>query len=312
MKFSTFAAFSGAFFLTGAFAAPYPIKAADVHCRSGPGTGYAIKKSYAKNHKVTISCQTTGTKIFGNNLWDKTSDGCYVSDYYIKTGTNGYVASKCTGYPINTPNVHCRSGPGTGNAIKKTYAKGHAVTISCQTTGTNINGNNLWDKTSDGCYVSDYYVSTGTNGYVANKCPGTGSGGSPSKIPGKVVNDYPYKGSCGGVDKWNYYKCQCTSFVAWRINERLGIKFTNQYKGTNWGNANTWDEAAKRTGVKVNGTPVPGCIAQSNAGSAGHVAWVTAVSGNYVTIEEYNYVHVEGYGTRRVARSSFNYIHVKV
>ena len=105
---------------------------------------------------------------------------------------------------------------------------------------------------------------------------------------------------------------ECTSFVAWRINKRLGVKFTNQYKGTNWGNANTWDDAAKRTGVTVNSTPVPGAVAQSNAGGYGHVAWVTAVSGSSVTIEEYNYGVKEGYGTRTVPKTSFNYIHVKV
>ncbi|ELR04940.1 hypothetical protein GMDG_00198 [Pseudogymnoascus destructans 20631-21] len=86
-----------------------------------------------------------------------------------------------------------------------------------------------------------------------------------------LTNNYPYKSQCGPEDKWHYFKCQCTSFVAWRINERLGIKFHNQYKGTNWGNVNSWDEAARKTGVHVDNNPVPGCIAQSNAGSAGHV-----------------------------------------
>jgi len=216
-------------------------------------------------------------------------------------------------YPITGNGVNCRSGPGTSYGVTKSYAKGADIKISCQTSGTSVNGNNIWDKTQDGCYVADYYVKTGVNGYVTDKCGSSGGGGGSSgSIPGPVTDDYPYKSSCGGVDPWNYYKCQCTSFVAWRINKRLGIKFTNQYKGTNWGNANTWDEAAKRTGVKVNSTPVPGAIAQSNAGSAGHVAWVTAVSGNKVTIEEYNYANKEGYGKRTVDKSTFNYIHVKV
>ena len=223
-----------------------------------------------------------------------------------------FCTSAVASYPITGDNVNCRSGPGTSYAAKKTYAKGHEVSISCQTAGTDVSGNSIWDKTSDDCYVADYYVKTGSNGYVTSKCSGGGSPPSTGNIPGPVTNDYPYKNSCGPADKWNYFKCQCTSFVAWRINERLGIHFTNQYKGTNWGNANTWDEAARRTGVRVDSTPVPGCIAQSNAGSAGHVAWVTAVSGDDVTIEEYNYVHPKAYGTRKVAKNTFNYIHVKV
>ena len=84
-------------------------------------------------------------------------------------------------YAITGDNVNCRSGPGTSYAVKKVYKKGTDVKISCQTTGTNINGNNLWDKTSDGCYVSDYYVKTGSNGYVTSKC--SSSGGSTCAAP---------------------------------------------------------------------------------------------------------------------------------
>ncbi|KAJ2900314.1 hypothetical protein IWW38_000573 [Coemansia aciculifera] len=133
-----------------------------------------------------------------------------------------------------------------------------------------------------------------------------------ANIPGPIKDDYPYPGQCDGIDSWHYYKCQCTSFVAWRINSRLGVKFDNYYKGPNWGNGNTWDEAARKTGVTINGTPVPGCVAQTNAGSYGHVAWVAKVSGDSVTVEEYNYVHAKKYSTRTVPKSSFNYIHIKV
>ncbi|KAL2143666.1 hypothetical protein VTI28DRAFT_10173 [Corynascus sepedonium] len=220
--------------------------------------------------------------------------------------------SVTSAYPVTANGgLTCRSGPGTSYAAKKTYPKGYDIKISCQTSGTSVNGNNIWDKTQDGCYVADYYVKTGVNGYVTKKCGSSGGGGGGGSVPGPVKNDYPYKSSCGGVDPWNYYKCQCTSFVAWRINKRLGIKFHNQYKGTNWGNANTWDDAAKRTGVKVNKTPKPGAVAQSNAGKYGHVAWVTAVNGNKVTIEEYNWAKREGYGKRTVDKSTFNYIHLK-
>jgi surface antigen len=95
--------------------------------------------------------------------------------------------------------------------------------------------------------------------------------------------------------------------VAWRINSRLGIKFHNMYKGVNWGDAETWDDAARRTGVKVDKTPKPGSIAQYNGGKAGHVAWVAAVNGNDVTIEEYNWNTVRGYGKRTLDKGKFDY-----
>ncbi|KAJ2160659.1 hypothetical protein GGF46_002090 [Coemansia sp. RSA 552] len=222
------------------------------------------------------------------------------------------LSSVVDAYPITGNTVNCRSGPGTSYGVKKSYKKGQNVKISCQTAGTSVNGNNIWDKTSDGCYVADYYVKTGKNGYVTKKCSGGSKPPSGGKVPGPMTNDYPYKGKCGGVDPWSYYKCQCTSFVAWRINKRLGVKFHNHYKGPNWGNANTWDNAARQTRVPVNSKPVPGCVAQTNAGRYGHVAWVSKVSGNSVTIEEYNHGGTEKYSTRTVPKKTFNYIHVKV
>lgn len=99
--------------------------------------------------------------------------------------------------------------------------------------------------------------------------------------------------------------------MAWRINERLGIAFTNYYQGAHWGNADTWGEAARATGHNVNQNPKPGAIAHYNGGSAGHVAWVVSVSGDNVRVEEYNWANPEAYGTRTVAASSFtNFIHL--
>ncbi|KAK4107211.1 glycoside hydrolase family 24 protein [Canariomyces notabilis] len=88
-------------------------------------------------------------------------------------------------YPITGDDVNCRSGPGTNYAVKKTYKKGTDVKVTCQTEGTNINGNSIWDKTSDGCYVSDYYVKTGSNGYVTTKCGSSGGGSGGSCSPPK-------------------------------------------------------------------------------------------------------------------------------
>lgn len=71
---------------------------------------------------------------------------------------------------ITDEGVRCRSGPTTSHAIQRQFIKGTDVTIACQTEGTNIEGNTLWDKTTLGCYVSDYYVATGSSGYVPSKC----------------------------------------------------------------------------------------------------------------------------------------------
>jgi GH24 family phage-related lysozyme (muramidase) len=97
----------------------------------------------------------------------------------IFTSLISAVAVTVSAYPITGDVVNCRSGPGTSFSVVKQYTQGQDVSITCQTEGSNVNGNTIWDKTADGnCYVSDYYVQTGVNGYVTGKC-GTSSCSAP-------------------------------------------------------------------------------------------------------------------------------------
>ncbi|SFS71732.1 CHAP domain-containing protein [Marininema halotolerans] len=128
---------------------------------------------------------------------------------------------------------------------------------------------------------------------------------------------YPYKfAGTAGVDPWGFYNRQCTSFVAWRMNQH-GLKFTNSMRGGHFGNAGHWDENARAIGMKVDQVPRVGAIAQFNpgvsrAGSVGHVAYVTDVNGSSVVIEEYNMETSHGYGKRVLPASGVsNYIHVQ-
>lgn len=75
----------------------YPITGNGVNCRSGPGTDYDVVKSYSLGEDISITCQASGTVVNGDELWDMTSDGCYVTDYYVSTGTTSYVTSPCDG-----------------------------------------------------------------------------------------------------------------------------------------------------------------------------------------------------------------------
>lgn len=92
-----------------------------------------------------------------------------------------FLAPAVSAYKVTATSLNCRSGPGTNYAVKRTYKKGNDVTISCQTTGTNVEGNNIWDKTQHGCYVADKYVRTGKDGFVTKKCSSSGGGGGGGK-----------------------------------------------------------------------------------------------------------------------------------
>ncbi|HEV8064024.1 MAG TPA: CHAP domain-containing protein [Acidimicrobiales bacterium] len=56
--------------------------------------------------------------------------------------------------------LHERSGPGTSYAIVGNLANGAAIDIVCQTTGTDVKGTDIWDKLTNGSYVSDDYTTT--------------------------------------------------------------------------------------------------------------------------------------------------------
>ncbi|WP_411761985.1 SH3 domain-containing protein [Streptomyces tunisiensis] len=83
-----------------ALATSYPVAPGyRLNVRSGPGTGYAVVDVLAEGARVRINCQTPGTWVTGpygtSNIWDNIGNGQYVSDAYVRTGSDGYVARRC-------------------------------------------------------------------------------------------------------------------------------------------------------------------------------------------------------------------------
>ena len=130
-------------------------------------------------------------------------------------------------------------------------------------------------------------------------------GGAPGNAP-KPDDPGEYKnlvaGKEGGVDPWNFYWGQCTSYVAWAVRTYSPHKdFNNQYKVSKWGNAKEWRGAAQQAGLKVDQTPVVGSVAVRQSGRAGHVAFVVKINDDDTfVINEYNHVITEGFSTRTV------------
>jgi hypothetical protein len=66
------------------------------------------------------------------------------------------------GHPYRTTDfVRQRSGPGTGFRSLGVLPPGQRITVVCQVRSTSvIHGTGIWDRLSDGSYVTDYYTST--------------------------------------------------------------------------------------------------------------------------------------------------------
>lgn len=70
-----------------------------LNVRRGPGTEYPIVRTLPVGAKVAIYCQSPGTTVTGpygtSNIWDNIANGEFVSDAYVKTGTDGYIRPRC-------------------------------------------------------------------------------------------------------------------------------------------------------------------------------------------------------------------------
>lgn len=206
-------------------------------------------------------------------------------------GTATGIVNVNNGYSLT---VRKRPSP-SSRAVRK-VADGSRVRIVCQTRGPSVTGkygtSRIWDKLAHGGYVSDAYIYTGTDGRVAKDCktrkaapsPNT-SGARPPSI--KLRNDYPFKqASWNDADPWAFYKRECTSFVAYRLNKVM--KFSNRMRGGHFGNAENWDENARALGFSVNTHPTVGSVLVRNSGTYGHVAMVAKVGRGRVFVEQYN------------------------
>ncbi|MFF4170018.1 SH3 domain-containing protein [Streptomyces sp. NPDC001744] len=86
--------------VTAASTTRYPVAPGyRVNVRSGPGTQYPIVRSLPLGATVAISCQKYGEWITGpygtTRIWDCVAPGEYVSDAYVRTGSDGLVAPRC-------------------------------------------------------------------------------------------------------------------------------------------------------------------------------------------------------------------------
>jgi surface antigen len=119
-------------------------------------------------------------------------------------------------------------------------------------------------------------------------------------------DDYPLylknRGMDTMLDPWKEWNRECTSFVAWRLHSRNGFELPFH------SNAINWSSIARRLGYKVDNKPAVGSVAWFGYG---HVAWVAAVFGDNVTIEQYNANRRVTYSRAVIPAHSARYIHFK-
>lgn len=98
-------------------------------------------------------------------------------------------------------------------------------------------------------------------------------------------SSFPWGGGpvYSGANGYDYGYC------TWYVANRIAVP-------SNWGNANTWDNLAPRSGWTVGTAPRVGAIGQTDRGGFGHVAIITAVSEDGTQIKYSDMNGVAGWG----------------
>ena len=222
--------------------------------------------------------------------------------YYYNSNHQGSVSDhkgSLGSYGTTTPSCYTFKGPGNGRGL---CIKNRAASVwnrTGQTVAVHYNSSYAGTKQTIAAGGKVNLNATLKNNNASHRVGASPSGYTPR-------DDYPYRGATSGIDRWNFYKGQCTSFAAWTVESRLGIKtYSNQWGGGRFGNAITWDNNARAVGVPVYTTPKAGDIAVRNSGTYGHVAFVTRVNADgSFEVDEYNHVRADSYSHRRATRGT--------
>ena len=135
-----------------------------LNAHTGPSTSDRIVRTYAYASTLQAVCQTPGSAIGTSRVWDKLSNGTYVTDFYISTPSNtGYSPPlpRC-GYPyqVTTSTLNERNGPGTSYQIAGQLPYGALAWVICQKAGSKVKTTSVWDRLQDSHWVTDYYLAT--------------------------------------------------------------------------------------------------------------------------------------------------------
>jgi len=202
---------------------------------------HAFPDKYRRGSTAWVTCQDTGPNAYGSPLWDYTSHGLWIPDYYVRTGSTGFgkgVARCESGEPVKeqprgprscpvTALLHGRTAKDVANhAFPDKYPAGSSVQVVCQDTGASAYGSKVWDLTSDGLWVPDFYVRTGSSTFspLLDRCALTKPFRVTTSLDGRTVRDvanHAYRDKYA-ANSTVYVKCQA-------------------YGGLTYGGSSLWD-----------------------------------------------------------------------
>ena len=135
-----------------------------LNARSAPSTSAPVVTTYASGATLRVVCQTPGTTVGSTSVWDKLSNGSYLTDAYVSTPSSTTYSRplpRCT-YPfqVTTSTLNLRAGPSSSATVSGTLPSGALGWVYCQRSGSTVGTTSVWDRLVDGEYATDYYLAT--------------------------------------------------------------------------------------------------------------------------------------------------------
>ncbi|HFI0567425.1 TPA: SH3 domain-containing protein [Streptococcus suis] len=245
----------------------------------------------SQSAQTALGEQSSQTEIKNSNINKQT-----ISSNTISSNSQTPIANSSSTQTTST------SSQQTTATTRDTQVLTGQASSSQEQTGSKSISSSAISKTT----TSQTITSTGQH-RISNQTSTTSvqTSSTRSSTTGSIAlgDNYPYKVGWQ-VDPWGMYTRQCTSFVAYRLSTVNGFTLPRAY-----GNADVWGTRARSEGYRVDMTPALGAVAWWNTM---HVAWVTAIDGDRVEIEEYNFNYTTNYNRRWIPKNSVSgYIHFK-
>jgi Domain of unknown function (DUF1906) len=169
--------------------------------RSGPSSTASSLGRVPTGSLARVVCQAQGAAQNGTTVWNKLTNGSYVSDYSLGTPTN---ARKVSPIPpcyyayqvVSADGLSARTGPGVAFGRDGQLNDGALAWITCQAPGSQVGPSAIWNQIDTGKFVSDYYVTTPSRTTYSTPVPrcasvpalatGADSGARPVTTPART------------------------------------------------------------------------------------------------------------------------------
>jgi Rv2525c-like, glycoside hydrolase-like domain len=138
-----------------------------VNVRTAPTTATRLVRTIAPGTLVRILCQASGTTYSGDAVWNKLTDGTWISDRNVTTSSaRGWSAPlpRCTWvYQHWRSRMAVRASPSTSGRVVGIRSRGSLTHTVCQRLGSKVGDSSVWDKLQNGVWAADYNLANGLN-----------------------------------------------------------------------------------------------------------------------------------------------------